>query len=82
MLWILHELGDGSQACELVLSFSVYRGFGNTPTFGINDRPMDGTVEDGALLMEHIKDLLRKNMNVFRHLDELPGFTFKPKTTR
>ena len=79
MLWITHELGDGQQqACELVASFAVYKGFGNTPTFSVNERAMEGTVEDGVLLMEHIRDLLRKNINVFRHLDELPGFTFKP----
>ncbi len=79
MLWITHELDDGQQqACELVTSFAVYNGFGNVLTFAINERPMEGTVEDGVLLMEHIRDLLRKNINVFRLLDELPGFTFKP----
>ena len=82
MLWLLHELGDGQQGCELVTNFAVYKGFGNALTFGVNERPMQGTVVDGVLLMEHIKDLLRQGKTVFRHLDELPGFTMQEKTTR
>lgn len=82
MLWLTHELGDGEQACELVTSFSVYRGFGNKPTFAVNDRPMDGTVTDGVLLMEYIKDLMRHDQTVFVSLYELCGFSPKPSTTR
>lgn len=81
MFWLTHDLGDGQQACELVTNFAVYKGFGNTPTLSINERPMLGTVTNGVLLMEHIKDLLREG-TIFIPLNELPGFTVQEKTTR
>ena len=81
MLWMTHELGDGQQGCELVTSFAVYKGFGNVLTLGVNERPIQGTVTNGVLLIEHIKDCLRKG-TIFVSLNELPGFTVQEKTTR